>query len=108
MIEMYGKIAVEMDPGDLRELCMQHIPEFSPARYDIVAIRLFAAKENMLTIYVHDKLHQSETLPEGKYPVRKFKKEVQDPMALFHFIKAFNFTIGDGDHDIEGMEVINR
>jgi hypothetical protein len=108
MKEMYGRIAVEVSNDKLTELCARHIPGFSAERYRVVAIRLFAAGEVMMTIFAEDRMNRSTSLHQGKIPVKKFKKQLTTASELYEFFNAYNFTISDGDYQLEEMEVTNK
>jgi hypothetical protein len=108
MSEMQGKIAMEFDREALKDLCMKYIFGYDSARFEVVAIRLFCAKEIVLTIYAEDKLSTGRGLGENKFPVKKFKKPINSPGEFFEFVKTFNFTVAAGDYNMEDMEVTNR
>ena len=105
---MQGKIAMEFDRKALKDLCAKYIPGYDASRYEVVAIRLFCAKEIVLTIYAEDKNNSVSGLAENKFPVKKFKKQIHSPAEFFEFVQAFNFTISSGDYNMEDMEVTNR
>jgi hypothetical protein len=108
MTEMHGKITVEFDRQALKDLCSKYVAGYDVARFEVVAIRIFCAKEIVLTIYAEDKLNTGSGLGENKFPVKKFKKEIRSHAEFFEFVRAFNFTISAGDYNMEDMEVINR
>lgn len=108
MSEMQGKITMEFDKEAIKDLCVKFIFGYDPARFEVVAIRLFCAKEILLTIYAEDKLSNGSGLGENKFPVKKFKKPIISPGEFFEFVKAFNFTITAESYNMEDMEVTNR
>lgn len=103
-----GKIAVTFKQTAMRELCMRYIPDFKAERFEVVALRLFSDKEDILTIYALDKLAEKSTLPEGKVPVRKFKIELASVMELAGLVDAYNFTLCNEAYSLGEMEVVNR
>jgi hypothetical protein len=108
MSDMQGKIAMEFDREAMKRLCSKYIPGYDDDRYEVTAIRLYCAKEIILTIYARDKSNAGTTLPDNKFPVKKFKKQIDSPAEFFEFVQAFNFTISGGDYDMHDMEVTNR
>jgi hypothetical protein len=108
MNEMQGKIAMEFDRDAMKQLCVKYIPGYEEERYEVVAIRLYCAGEIILTIYARDKSNSGTSLPVNKFPVKKFKKQIDSPAGFFEFVKAFNFTISAEDYDMHDMEVTNR
>ena len=106
--ELYGSMAVQSSGALLTELCAKHFPTFDPERFAVVAIRLFAGKETVLTVYAEDRQSGRSDLSENKFPVKKFKKELAGAGELFEFFTAFNFTVTDKRYNLEEIEVINR
>src|SRR5688572_19302761 len=106
--DLRGKIAVKLfDNMDLEDLCAAHIPGYDRGRFEVVAVRVFASKEFIVTIYAEDKLSQ-KTVKELRYPVKKFKIQTLSMAELFNFVEAFNFTVSDDDYYLEDMEVTNK
>ena len=106
--DLRGKISVKIaDHMDLEDLCVKHIPGFEKERFEIVAVRVFASKEFIVTIYAADK-HSQKTVNELRYPVKKFKIQSLSMQELFNFVEAFNFTVSDDDFYLEDMEVTNK
>ncbi len=106
--DLKGKIAVKLsDQMDLEDLCVEHIPGYDRERFEIVAVRVFASKEFIVTIYAADK-HSQKSVKELRYPVKKFKIQTLSMSALFNFVEAFNFTVSDDDYYLEDMEVTNK
>lgn len=93
----------------LEDFCKQYIPNYNPERFEIVALRFFAGKETIITVYALDKMHQkSDHATTEKLPVKKFKLENVPLEKLLCYFETFNFTIFKTDFPIEEMEVINR
>ena len=108
MREMYGQITAEFTGERLNALFEKHITGYDPLWFIVVAIRLFCAKEIILTIYAEDKLSQNSGLAKDKYPVKKFKKELRHTSEFFDFVQAFNLTVANPEYNIDDMEVMNR
>ena len=92
---------------DLQDLCIKHIPGYEKERFDIVAVRVFASKEFIVTIYAADK-QSNKTVKEMRYPVKKFKVQSLSMAELFDFVEAFSFTVSDDNFYLEDMEVTNK
>jgi hypothetical protein len=103
-----GKISVTFNQEDIRKICTRYIPDFKEERFEIIALRFFSGKENILTIYAVDKFSESSILPEGKIPVRKFKIELSSIGELMELIAAYNFTLCNEAYSLGEMEVMNR
>jgi hypothetical protein len=103
-----GKITVELrDQIDLNNFFATRIPGYDPERFDVVAIRVFAGAEFIVTVYAADKLSE-KNVKVDKYPVKKFKLEHLSLSELFNVVEAFNFTMGNKEYNLEDMEVINK
>jgi hypothetical protein len=106
--DLKGKISVKLfEAMDLEDLCMVHIPGYDKERFQIVAVRVFASKEFIVTVYAEDK-QSNKTVGELRYPVKKFKIQTLSMAELFNFVEAFNFTVSDDDYYLEDMEVTNK
>jgi hypothetical protein len=106
--DLRGKIAVRVkDNMDLEDLCVKYIPTFDKKRFEIVAVRVFAAGEFIVTIYAADK-ESNKDVGTKKYPVKKFKIETLSMSELFAFVDAFNFTVSNEEYEIEDMTVTNK
>lgn len=105
-----GGIHVTLSEGQtLDDLCAQYIDDYNPDRFEAVAIRLFAGKETIVTIYALDKIRQeSSTADSNKLPVKKFKLEQVSVRELLQFFDEFNFTLSSGNYNLEDMEVLNK
>ncbi len=104
-----GGIHVTLSEGQtLDDLCTQYIDDYNPDRFEAVAIRLFAGKETIVTIYALDKTRQENSTSKEKLPVKKFKLEHISVRELLQFFEEFNFTLSSGNYDLEDMEVINK
>ena len=105
-----GGIHVKLREGlTLDDICQQEIPDYNRDRFEAVALRLFAGKEVIVTIFALDKLRQegSNFDPE-KLPVKKFKLENVSVPRLFEWFGEFNFTLSSGNYELEDIEVMNR
>jgi hypothetical protein len=106
--DLRGKISVRLNESkDLEELCAKHIPGYDRDRFEIVAIRVFASKEFIVTVYAADKV-SNKTVRELRYPVKKFKIQSLAMHELYEFVEAFNFTISADDYDVDDMDVTNK
>jgi hypothetical protein len=108
MPEFEGKISVNFNEPALNALCAKYVTGFDPARFEIIAVRVFSGNEFIVTIYAFDKQSNTGTISEGKVPVKKFKLERVGGIELLEVIQAFNFTAGSGSHELDEMEVTNK
>jgi|GEM_PF-5061082 len=103
-----GTISVRVQAEDrLIALCTRYIPDYDPQRLKLVAFRVFAGLEFIVTVYAQDRGYATSIHP-GKVMVRKFKLEHISPGELLACIGTFNaslFLESYGDFD---MEVINK
>ncbi len=105
-----GGISVKLHEGQtLDDFCAQHVPNYDPDRFEAIAIRLFAGKEIIITVFALDKLRQEgNNYDTTKLPVKKFKLEHLQIDTLLSFFEEYNFTLSTGNYLIEDMEVINK
>lgn len=108
--DISGGITVKLRNGlSLDDICMQNIDDYNRDRFEAVALRLFAGKEVIVTIYVLDKQRQEgSNFDPDKLPVKKIKLQNVSVAKLFEWFEEFNFTINTGNYHIEDMEVINK
>lgn len=105
--EFSGKITLELQPGkSLDAICEKFITNYEVSRFEAVAVRVFAGKEFIVTIYAQDKLSQKDL--NGSLPVKKFKLENLNPYQLQEFLASFNFTVSNPKYNFDEMEVINK
>lgn len=102
--ELKGKIAMTCTTEQLKELCTKHIPGFDDNRYRIVAVRVFAGTEFIVTVYANDLKHSENT----KLQVRKFKIESLSHAEFYQFVYGYNYTVFYGSIDPGLMEVENK
>ena len=74
------------------------------SRYQPIALRLYADRESILTLYAIDQQHASSSHWEGKMPVKKFKVTIS-LAELFDCFRQFNFTLLVGECKAEDFEV---
>jgi hypothetical protein len=105
--ELSGKITLEFQPGsNLDSFCQKNIPNYDTGRFEAIAVRFFAGKEIIITVYALDKL--SSKNQDGLLPVKKFKIEKLNPYHLEEFLLSVNFTASSQKYDLDKMEVINK
>lgn len=89
-------------------ICSSIIPDYNVERFEAIAMRVYLGKENIITIYALDKRRQEGTnFSIDKLPVKKFKVQ----MSINDLIEKFsniNFTIGNGNFDLNDIEVLNK
>jgi hypothetical protein len=104
-----GKISAKFHANSgIETFCAKHILHYDSKRFHIVAVRVFAAKEFIVTVYLDDKLKEISTIHPGKILVKKFKIENITATEFFDLIEAFNFTLSNDHYDLDNMEVINK
>ena len=108
--DISGGITVKLrDDLSLDDICMDYIPEYNRDRFEAVALRLFAGKEVIVTIYALDKQRQEgSNFNADKMPVKKFKLENVGVAKIFEWFQEFNFTINTGNYHLEDIEVVNK
>lgn len=106
--DLKGKIAVKFfNERHLEELCLKHISGYEIERFEIVAIRVFAGKEFIVTVYAADK-NSHKTTSGNKFAVKKFKIENIEPSEILKYVEAFNLTVGDDAYHLDEMEITNK
>lgn len=105
-----GGIHVKLKDGlTLDDICLQHIDDYNPDRFEAVAMRLFAGKEVIATMYVLDKQKQDNNITDpGSLPVKKIKIEGVNVSMFFDQFEEFNFTLSSGNYDLEDIKVVNK
>jgi hypothetical protein len=106
--DLKGKIAIKFfNDLHFEELCIKHIPGYQIDRFNIIAVRVFSAKEFIITVFAVDK-ESHKTLHSNKFAVKKFKIENLAPAEFLKYVEAFNFTVADDEFHIDEMEIINK
>jgi hypothetical protein len=105
--DLVGVVSINLeDRQDFNSLGAS-LAGYNPSRFQAVALRVYMENSPVITVYALDKEKQ-KTMGEGqKMPVHKFKIEMSLD-ELFYRIKNINFTVTDGDYDLDNMEVINK
>jgi hypothetical protein len=101
--DIHGKIALTFSEHKLKELCMNHIPGFERERFTIVAIRVYAGKEFIVTVFAQDKLKDADL-----HHVKKFKIETLSHKEFYNYVDGYNYTLVDESVHIDDMAVINK
>jgi hypothetical protein len=107
-MELTGKISVTFEGSALNALCRRLIPSYEENRFNVVAVRAYSGKEKFITFFLADRDNTSTTLPPGKYPVKKFKVELESLLPLLEASTGFNFTCSSDDYHLDDMEVTNK
>jgi hypothetical protein len=104
-----GAISVKLHGGQtLDHFCTAFIKNYDAARFQAVALRIYAGKEMIVTIFAADRANMNGASDGKKLLVRKFKLENIPAAELFKYIDAFNFTVAPADQHIEDMEVMEE
>jgi hypothetical protein len=107
--DLGGAMSVKFKPGNsFNAFCSQHIENYNPDQYDILAIRVYYGKETLVTVYAVDRLRQENAQVVDKIPVKKFKINAAFLSDIVPFIEECNFTLTTGRYPLCDMEVINR
>ncbi|MES2515838.1 MAG: hypothetical protein V4580_16915 [Bacteroidota bacterium] len=101
--DIHGKIALTFSEHKLSDLCLRHIPGFEPERFNIIAVRVFAGKEFIVTVFAQDNLNHDDL-----HHVRKFKIETLSHKEFYNYVDSYNFTLVDESVHIDGMAVLNK
>lgn len=83
------------------------IAGFDANAYEAVAMRVYIENSPVATIYARHKNEQVDSMNGNKLKVHKFKKEI-DLNDFFSRVSEWNFTVTNGEYDIETMEVVNK
>lgn len=101
-----GKISASLNVKQIEQFCVQHIPGYDVTRFKVLAIRVFAGEEFIITIFAADAFHQP--IFGEVSPVKKFKLTNMKPVDIFSIMNDYNFTLFDKESEIEEMIVINK
>jgi hypothetical protein len=101
--DIHGKITLTFSEEKLKHLCQDHIPGFDPDRFKIVAVRVFAGKEFIVTVFAQDKLNSDDL-----HHAKKFKIETLSHKEFYNYVDGYNFTLVDDSVHIEAMTVTNK
>ena len=103
--DLVGVVSINLeDTRDFNSLGAS-LAGYSPSRFQAIALRVYMENTPIITVYAIDK---DKKIPDrGRVPVHKFKIEMSLD-ELFYRIKNINFTVTEGDYDIENMEVVNK
>lgn len=84
----------------LNDFCLEHLPNYNPEHYEALAIRLYAGKQIMFTIFASAKfLKKQITSTYHQIPIKKFKIQKLPLAVLLDYFEEFSFTIGKADYD---------
>lgn len=105
-----GSISVKLQAGrKLDDFFLNILPTFDRKRFEILAIRIFSGRENIITLYALDKtLLKREREINGKLPVKKIKLYGLNIQDLFNFFDSYNLTISTGKYDLKEILITNR
>jgi hypothetical protein len=108
--DLGGALSVKLKDGKtFEDFCIQNIPNYSPDRFEAIAIRVFYGKEMVITVYALDKSRQEgDNFNPEKMPVKKFKLVSISITTVLSFLEGFNFTLTTGNYPLEDMEVENK
>jgi len=108
--DLGGTLSVEFKPNSsFNDYCAQHIVNYDPDRFEVVAVRFYHGKETIVTVFALDKNRiEGTTFNKGKMPVKKFKLNFTFLKDILLFIEECNFTLTTGHYPLEDMEVVNR
>jgi TATA-box binding protein (TBP) (component of TFIID and TFIIIB) len=104
--DLIGVVSINLEDDQDFNALGASLAGYNPSRFKAVALRVYMEKSPVITIYAIDKEYQGKPL-DGKMPVHKFKIEMSLD-ELFYRIKNINFTVTEGEQDIDNMEVINK
>lgn len=101
-----GKISANLDVKQVQQLCIQFIPGYDITRFKVLAIRVFAGEEFIITVFAADAFHQP--IFGEVSPVKKFKLNNMKPSDIFSIMNDYNFTLFDKESEVEEMIVVNK
>jgi hypothetical protein len=88
--------------------CAEHIENYDPDRFEILALRVYSGKETYVTVFAVDRSRQENTKVVDKIPVKKFRLNIEFIADLLPYIDEWNFTLTTGSFPLSDMEVVNR
>jgi len=108
--KLEGVISFNLLPGKtIDEFCEQHFENYNRDQFEAVALRVYAGKEFIVTLYALDKVRQEGTTYDpNKLPVKKFKSFNLTFQDMLPYIAEFNFTISPGNYPLDDIEVMNK
>ena len=108
--DLNGEMAVTLANGQtLDDFCQQYLPDYNRDRFEAFAIRVFLARETVITIYAVDKIRQEDSsLNPEKMAVKKFKLNSLPLDEVLAYVGAFNCTLTNGNYALQDMEVVNK
>jgi hypothetical protein len=102
-----GIIGIHLDDHEDFNSLAAEIAGYDKKHFEALALRVYIAHQPVITIYAIDLDRRRQDPHNPKIPVHKFKMELSLDDLFFH-LKNVNFTVTQGDVDIEAMEVINK
>jgi len=108
--DLGGTLSVKLkEEFSLEQYCAQHLDDFNPDRFEVVAIRLLYGKDQYVTIYAMDKSRmEGDNYNHEKIPVKKFKTDISFIKDLLPLTNEVNFTLTTGNYPMEDIEVMNK
>ena len=108
--DLTGEISITLNNEQtLDDIFFKYIHDYNKDRFEAIALRIFAGKENIVTLYAADKVRQEDsTANPDKIPVKKFKIEGMSWNELLPFLGSFNCTLRTNNYPLEAMEVVNK
>jgi hypothetical protein len=108
--DLTGEVSVSLhNEESLDDIFSKYIHDYNKDRFEAIAVRIFAGKENVITLYAADKIRQADNgRNTDKIPVKKFKIEGMSWNELLPFLSSFNCTLHTNNYPLEAMEVVNR
>ena len=105
--DLAGHASVDFHGRETFETFSERLTGFNPERFSPVALRLFVQKgEPIITLYALDK-SKKDGAKKGTLPVKKFKAKI--PLQEFlTLVKRFDFTVTNGEYDLEDIVVTNK
>jgi len=102
--DLHGKISARFSEKQIQDLCRNHIPGFDATQFSVIAIRVFAGTEFIVTVYAKDKLNEQK----GKLPVKKFKIETLSHKEFYNYVEVYNYTVFEEGVSADELEVTNK
>src|SRR4249920_3071329 len=101
--DLTGEVSVSLKEGQsLDDIFVKYIHDYNRDRFEAIALRIFAGKENIVTLYAADTVRQEDsTVAAGKIPVKKFKITGIPLQELLPYLESVNCTIGTNNYPIE-------
>lgn len=105
--DLMGTVSINLEDGQDFNALGAALAGYDPEHFEAVALRVYIENTPVVTVYALDKARKAREENSERLPVRKFKKEMSFD-ELFFMLRQVNFTVSNGEFNIDDMEVVNK